>query len=339
MKQSEFKQQVMAKAPGTTTRENLGEAIVIYVTSGKMEERHVEECLFYAESLDLMAATDDTLREARHYFPPHAFPAAQGQEVVDAMTMEVESIRQSLFRSERPPYKTYPAAVRWLKKTASALKAPTAKDLKRAQQLETEIIDMTGELARLARCPTSFEIPGPLHLPYVEGGQVKYLKVYRDPPLGPLALESLKLAEKTGLSQAAVIAWILAGLEPILPAARLKIRIRPVGNVFIRKAALEIWDPSADLEPLLKRVREELGPFGLKPRQRLLLDLLRENGDREPGEQRKDYWERFRLEYNQRARRIKGVGPYKNWYAPMTAFDRLDPMFKKDYPELQRRRR
>ena len=337
-----FKREVLEKAPPGISREAQDAAVESFLVEGKHEKYHLSDCIQAAAALDLETLPDKK-NEDPFYQLAQVLPAAQGELLVKQVEPWIESIRRELFGKETPPFKSYKSAVRWIKQEAEKQPKPSKKDLARLRELDSEITDKLQEVTRLSHQYARFEKRA-LIIPYADlpDRWVKKLYVTRDKPLGPLADESEKIAEKTGFRQVAVVAWILAGRRPALPGAQLEtgfnMAMTPAGEITTRRAAIDIFSP--DLKPseiieLYKKAQAYLRPLHLSARNRALLGVIQELGDLKDIQEKRDYWEAVCNEYNRR--KPKGARAYKNWEGPRKAFIRLDPIHKKPFPRLEGR--
>jgi hypothetical protein len=341
-----FKKEMVAKKTPGVSREALDVMIERYIAEGKAEKRYIPDCIMDAAALDL-----ESLSEGDDCFHllARGLPAAQGELLVKQVEPWVESIRQELFGKEAPPFKSdetgYKKAVRWIKQEAEKQPKPSKKESERSRELDREIMDRLQKKTRLTRQHTRFEYRA-LILPYADlpDRWVKKLSVTIDKPLGPLADASEKIAETTGFRQHMVVAWILAGIRPALPGARLYTPVSPTwtmtpaGEIFTRRARIDIFSPDmkpSEIVELYKKAQDHLRPLHLSTRNRALLEVMEKFGDLEDGQEKRDYWEAVRKAYNDR--KPKGARAYKNWEGPRMAFIRLDPIHKKPFPRLKGR--
>lgn len=336
-----FKKEVFKKAPPGLDRQMLEAAVKSFLDEGKHQGYQVKDCIQHAHSLAVATAREEDA--PLFQFPPDMLVAGQGGLLIKHVETWIAAIRIELFGGPGAPFTTYGRAVGWMKREAKKQPPLSEKDRKRLRVLDDEVMDRLQEYVSITRQKASFDRSG-LVLPYADFPDrwVKKLPVRADKPLGPLAEESKKIAETTGFTQVAVVAWILADIRPALPGARLQIPATiaktPAGHLIIRKATLEIFSPdvkAADLAKLCEKARATLRPLKLSERNKVLLETMERTGDLLEGQEKRDYWEAVRVEYNRA--RPRGAEPYTTWQGPRMAFRRLHENYREPFPRLERR--
>jgi len=134
----------------------------------------------------------------------------------------VEQLRRELFESPAPPFPAYEDAVQWLEHTAAEQSASAQAHRQTRIALEQSIQEkleayriLTGE---------GYHSPFLLNLlEYAKPGSVWVHRVHAwgGTSLATLAHTSRTLVDATGFTQASVVAYILAGIPPLLASVRI----------------------------------------------------------------------------------------------------------------------
>lgn len=256
--------------------------------------------------------------------------------LTETIRPQVEQVRREVFGTTAAPFRSLGMAARWIEETARRQPRASLRDRKQAKALEAEVLERLPRLGRLLRCwirSFSYEVLG---VPYAKPGAEWVHRVSAVPgsPLARLAEAARDLAGATGFSPVAIVAFILVGLEPLLPPARLTAH-----HVF-PGAAAKVWVPPrrwvtvdflgrdltfGQLRQLHRRIREGVGAVGRKrvtPAHQALLELVRQLGGEPqhgPRGSKRAFWEKVRAEWNQKHPERR----YQTWRGPEMAYRRL----------------
>lgn len=265
-----------------------------YERHRKATREHVEECVTFTKGIAFNISRQDVEDVGR--LPPSI--ELDSRRLADGLRPEVEALRKALFGSEQPPFKDLKEAARWIERTTKAYQG-------RAECREWFAYAVFGKQ------------------------EVERAPAFMGSPLERLAQVSARLAKDTSLRQAAVIAFALAGIPPILPPARISIHRRPGGAFSHTWATIELHAGDltfTQVRKLYNKVRQRMGTTHKKAlayRDVELLEFVRRVGDppiKRPGNRGtiKAYWQKFEKEWNQARRKGR-----LTWRAGQNRYERL----------------
>jgi len=327
MRPAEFRRSVRKQAGGTP-RWALDAACNHHVEGRHTDHADVAGCRVLAERFAVSHAEG-----AAGGFAPGLLVASD--HLIDAITPEVDRVRREVFRTTAPSFPSLARATAWIR--GEAKKRPVATQAARHQsrKLMEKAVGLADEAARLvhawATVPGWHVIPLAYATPGAEA--VTRLPTWRGSKLSQLAAAARDLAHSTGFSEAAVVAYILAGIRPVLPVARLTTSIRSTRGIGAsRWVTVELHSAMTPREflKLYDRVRAELG---VRPYAKPLTSVhqaLREavktlGGEPARGSGRTAFWERVRTLMNQQ----HGT-KYTTWRGPAMRYQRLTERLKSE---------
>ena len=219
----------------------------------------------------------------------------------------VERLREEIWEGNRPPFKSGNAAARWL----------------------------------VQKCPADHGMRGPIPFTFPgKAGGIGLTYAGKDPQLKRLADEISRIANATGFDKWTLPAFILMGIEPILPRFAVSWSDRftqlPDGRRLVRKA-LRIDINAADLTLDELRTIYDTQRRALQIRRKKALSgghvklykFIRERGG-PPEKGSKAFWEQAMQEWNC----IEGNPRYKTWEALYKKYkhveDRLTGLYFKE---------
>ena len=269
-------------------------AVKRYERTGKTKRDHVQECAGMA--LGLSVSLDEQDLENVGRLPPSI--QLDSDRLAEGLRSDIEALRTKLFGNQQPPFTDLGQAANWIECTEK-------------------------EYQGRAECREwlAYAVPGK--------DMVTRAAAFIGSPLERLAQVSAQLSRETGLRQAAVIAFALAGIPPILPPARITIH-RKIGGAFSRTwATIELHAGDltfTQVRRLYNTVRQRMGTTrkkALADRDIALLDFVRTIGEppqKQPGNRGtiKAYWQHFEKEWSRGHRKGK-----LTWRAAQNRYERL----------------
>jgi hypothetical protein len=255
-------------------------------------------------------------------------------ELVDAITPEIERVRVKMFGKPTPPFQSIPEAAAWIEATAEAERfTPSPQQLEEVERLLEQADELVTTAARLRK----------QHLEHLTGGLlVNRFMYYAKPgseaavlvPVRPgsrlelLQATTERLAKETDFWEAAIVAYALVGLRPVLAPARVKPRWRWHRDIGTRRwVVIELY--SGELGPkqlrqVYQRARRHLARHYAKPvsdEHRFLVETVKGLGGVPVGRARGGlvrFWKSVMAECNRHRRR-----PYTTWRGVEMRYRRL----------------
>ena len=200
-------------------------------------------------------------------------PAAKLQEqaIIDAIQPQIRELRQLLFSSDEPKFRPdeYADAVRWLDEEHARTWQPvTEEDWQRADTLRADAAEKLRDIVAITGGQYSINYePARLVFGPAPGEPVRRLNVSpRQSFFQALAFESQDIAHQVGCFQWDIIAYVLAGIPPRIPAWKLQTGGRGVGRrgpgvdrptSTIELNPLFLKDPEKELRQMVKQLRNQ----------------------------------------------------------------------------------
>ena len=168
-------------------------------------------------------------------------------DLAEKIRPAVEQVRSELFGSPHPPFAALKEAIQWLEQTAAKQKAQARANNQAPEALKQTILDMLEKY----RVLTGETVDNPFKLElleYVEPGNqwVRRMPVWGRTSLATLRNKSKWLADATEFPQASVVAYILAGIRPLLASISIGMSCGYSNefNIFRRRATVELHTPN-----------------------------------------------------------------------------------------------
>lgn len=166
--------------------------------------------------------------------PPPPGEIIRQEQIVKALTPEVEALREELFGCRKPPFAGYQQLKEWVEQNnarhareqAAALKAHN----KERFRLEREIRDRLDQLDALGLGFYGLTKTSPGFSCPVADDSSKFLFSGRSPELGRLDQASKELANISGFDQVEIVDFILTGERPFQPAIEVRAKPRAMGR-------------------------------------------------------------------------------------------------------------
>jgi hypothetical protein len=320
MRAAEFKRSVRTRA-AALPRWALDAAAESFAGVRRLTAADVAACIQLAERFALSHADAAQL-------PRPLGLTVTTEQVLDAVRPDVEGLRRELFGAPSPPFESLAAAAEWIRKEAGRQRRPGRRAAARAEQLMHSARSAMAEAAQLLGQWAEPIGPRSLTVPYVTDftAAVQVARAVRGTRLGRLAETVDALASSTRFAAAAVSAYILVGIPPLLPVATVTSHTRSTrGLGAVRWATIEL--NSAAIAPrqflaLYDHVRQTLGVTAwakpLTAKHQRLLDAVKQlGGEPAPGAGRAAFWERVRAALNRQGER------YTTWRGPEMRYRRL----------------
>lgn len=249
-----------------------------YKRLNKSDRKDAEDCAKFAVALSIND-TEDALDLFKELSPSIYLDS---ERLGEMMRPEIEGLRKNLFGRSDIPFKTLAKSVEWIEHTQA-------------------------EYHGRATCEEFLAYAVP------DNRWVHRAPAFRGSPLEPLDQLTRRMASETGLHQAAVVAYALVGIPPILPLARIKVDRRLGGTYPRTSATIQIFSGDltfAQFRRLYDRVRQRMGTTkqkALSDRDVRLLQLGRKLGEppmKQPGNRGAIglYWRDFVKEWNRTSR-------------------------------------
>jgi hypothetical protein len=221
MTPAQFRRRVYKEAEGTgVPRHFVTTAIDTFLSDGRREESDVLRCRRQAQSL-FVNLTGSKEAEARLGGPNIEIDSG---EMIKHMTPEVERLRRKLFNEPKAPFPSLGRAAEWIENTAAERTPRSEADRILARQLQAEILQKIQCLRRISNVHLALSHTVNV-LRYVKPDSAWESNVTALPEsaLDDLAKSSESLANSTGFSAAGIVAYILVGIPPVLPFARISL--------------------------------------------------------------------------------------------------------------------
>jgi hypothetical protein len=340
MDKAGFRLYAFTKKPPGVSQEAFAAVLDAYDERGWLDCRNLHECLRECISLalafDIYAAQkrsqSDTATSQR--MPLLPADLVMSNDVAKKIRPAVEQLRKTLFDSPVPPFPAYEEAVQWLEQTAEEQDAYAQANSQTRIALERSIHKklekyrvLTGEV---------YQSPFLLNLlEYAKPGSdwVHRVNVWGGTSLATLAHTSRKLVDATGFSQASVVAYILAGIPPLLASVSIDMSDGYSNEFHIsrRSATVTLRSPYVtdsqlrEIRKVIRSVWSTEKKKSLTEGDRQLLDIIQRQGgvpkDKGHGEH-KAFFEQVRQECNVWAV-AHGHKPHTSWKATRNKYDRL----------------
>lgn len=321
MRAAEFKRSVRmrrAELPGWA----LDAAIRTFIADGRQAAEDVRPCGDLAERFAV--SHDNAAR-----LPASGGLVLSSDQAADAIASDVERVRLEVFGSTKPPHSSLAAAARWIEREAARRPSVTEAARSAASELQREAARLLAESARLVHEWPDGAGRRVVTLPYIKPGSdaVERVATWPGSSLARIAENAQGLADGTGFAPAAVVAYVLVGIRPLLPIARLTTHTRSTrGLGVLRWVTIELH--SGAIAPrqflaLYDHARQELGvPAYSKPltsqHQALMETVKRLGGEPESGAGRAAFWKRVCSVLNQ-----EHGTRYRTWRGPEMRYRRL----------------
>jgi hypothetical protein len=328
MTAADFVERALERERPFLSRESLRYAAQQFVNEGRTDDVHLEHCVRLAEMLEGYAAAERPASRPAQVWDVGLTPGAllSSRLLLSKIQPQVEEVRRALFGSTKPPFVTYAEAVTWLEERAQAPAVPDGNGQPEADRAR-EVVGHIRALHRLL--PGGDVVLQRRFIPYARPGEAweHAIPIREEGTLAQLEAESSRLAQATGFSQAAVLAYVLADLRPVRPLARVRSEVNefsPLTGEPIKRAQVTVTFLARDmthtqLRDLYREIRQHLSMVKVKSiseKDRQLLALVEQHGG-EPPHGKTAFWEWVRHEWNMAGQGKAGFKPYKDWYGPM----------------------
>lgn len=330
MTEKEFRELVYAQAPSDVPRGLLERALA----------RHVERSggrLYQTQCSDVWDDARAFMDLADEAGPSFAVQAAGVGEIsaqlADALEEWVASWRERLRdRFGVPlPFAEIADAIEWVEAAAEDGEDFPRDDRERVREVMTDphVREFLGIRDPRTRLSIHSYQPS-LAIPDFDNRVVRHIPPHPGGPLFALAEEVEDIARRTAFDEWRILMFVLSGLRPRLPAARIKTRQfqaakLPTGTWINSPSAVEItfYTPELTAQALQEVYQEIKSRFWgvdedalLTDRQRLALEVVRELGKPQPN-QWEDFWtkvgERMTERTNGAISYTTPQGPYRLW--------------------------
>ncbi len=338
--EQEFVARVKAARPPGVSQTSLDQAIAYFLEHHWLERRVLRECMHecidLARRFDILVAASAAPRDAglvQHLrLTPHDLLTSD--DLAEKIRPAVDQVRHTLFGDPQPPFATSEGAVQWLEQTAAAQETQARADSPRRAALEETI------LAQLAawQALTGESCEGPFVpelLEYAKPGDpwVHRVPVRGKTPLADLGSASRQLADATGFSPASVVAYILAGIRPLLVpiSIRMSSGFHNDFKIARRSATIELRTPHVTdaqlraIRQVIRRVWHTAKKKPLTESDRQFLAIVQRLGGvpQDEGErERIAFFERVRQTFNALAVE-HGYPQHSTWRATRNKYARL----------------
>jgi hypothetical protein len=329
---------------------SLDMAKVFYLEENLLDRRGplqcARGCIILARRIDILRAGDRSSQSAESLFqrlPLTPQDLMMSDDFAEKIRPAVKQVRDTLFASSHPPFATYEDAVQWLEQTAAQEAQARAKN-QANEALKQTIVEMEERYEPPPGEPLAFHFD---LLEYVKPADdwVRRMPVWEGTSLATLAGVVRKLADATGFTQASVVAYVLAGIRPLLASVSIDMSDGSSNefHIFRRSATVTLRSPyvtDSQLRKIRKVIRREWHTERKKPltegNEQLLAIVQRHGGvpkDKGHGEH-KTFFEQVRQEYNLWVveHRCK---PHKDWRVTRNAYERLRKKTRQGAPCVQ----
>jgi hypothetical protein len=312
----EFLALVEAGKPPGVSQTNLDKAKRYYIEWNLLDRRVPRECArecidlarrFDSSAAALAAQLDSGVFQHLHMTPQDLM---MSDDLAEKIRPAVEKVRSELFSSPHPPFAALEEAIQWLERTAAEQETQARANNQSPEALKQTIYEMLEKYRLLTGEPVDNPFQLEL-LEYVEPGNqwVRCMPVRWGMSLATLAMVSKELAGATGFSQASVVAYILAGIRPLLVPISISMLwgYSNTFSIFRRRTTVELHTPNitdTQLKAIRKVIRREWSTERKKPlteADKQLLDVVHRLGgvpkDKRHGEY-KAFFEHVRQEFN-----------------------------------------
>jgi hypothetical protein len=222
MTPGQFQRRIRREAEGNgVPRKYVDAALKCFLEEGRTKDSDVALCLRYAQRILVSLERSANSVGIRLAGPSLDIDSA---EMIRLMAPEVDRLRRMLFRRRTAPFSTLKLAAEWIERTAAKRPALSRSEQKRAQLLREEIMERIRVLRQIRRTEIRFGFNASI-LAYAKPDSDWECSVspVSGSALDDLAKSSERLVRATGFSQAAIVAYILVGIPPILPFARIRV--------------------------------------------------------------------------------------------------------------------
>jgi hypothetical protein len=257
-------------------------------------------------------------------FPPGPQEWLTSAELVRTVAPSVKGIREELFGSAKPPFRTLTAAVRWIEQPAHRQRPGEGRD----EEALRRIAEFTAEMKELTGRSYSVRLENPV-LSYVKSGEpwIRRMGCAPGSRLARLASVSQAVAKATGWPEGQVVTHILTGRQPTSPLATIKKReggaTLPAGEHLGHKAVVVTFEAPELNESQWRRLRQKVRQSWNAGRRKALTEkdkvvwkaVQRCGGVPETG--RTAFWEQVREDCER-----QGVY-YSNWRGPYMQYKRF----------------
>ena len=313
-----------ADLPGPTVTQ----AIQTFIESGRTHDFDVADCLISAREIAQSTSRQRTSRE----LPATGKARRLAAEMRSLVEESSRVVRQELFDSPAPPFRTLRQAVDWI---ASEAAAPRPEiDVEAVQKLRDQLREQAQQLNRMSRGASFYGVArsqDALAYQKPNSGWVHRVLVRRGTRLDTLHQACNRLQKATGIAEDALVTFVLTGGELAYSAARIEYGERntklPDGRWVSRdECTITIKVPDFTFQQLRelyqawrRERRESLIDPGLTPAEQGVLEIVRELGKppRKGTAEAGTYW-----------RKVQRIGKRRgsHWttvHAPMTLYRRV----------------
>ena len=344
-----FRREVQWRAPSRVSRPILEVALEACVGMGWCERRHVAACIQLAGVLEAsgLAPSDEPAGGDAVHSTPVGRPtpemrlrSAQLRRRVDA---SVAAMRTALFGQASPPFPSLAEGIAWLEREVQRLYQDVGESARQVYQpLWDQALSPSSEAGHPGTPETSRRLMALLD--GVRAGMVVWVapaagvpaqgaRALLADPLFGFQRQVHRIARATGFAAPDVLAYVLAGTEPVLPPATQAVEhvreLLPYGGGEIQRSQVTVVVQARDLSyrdhrALFRQVRQALNLVrvkGLSEADVRLLELVEQCGPPPSGRGSGPYWTRV-----QRAWNGQGLGPhYEGPDGPRMRYRRLQP--------------
>jgi hypothetical protein len=349
MTSQEFRRRVLShNGPGLPS-EALSYAADCCVAEGRMAESAVDACVKLAGVLEGYAQSRQHPEETGTTIGVVDLPRTPESSITSAYLIRelqpwLENVRKDIFGCMAPPFSSYEEALVWAQRTAPAwlLQAHSPRAQEPAPHVATagwseekwKRVDVEKKAREWIEKRPYWQLMEMLddvrlHTSARGWAWENYALHNGEPALVFLERASRTMGQKTGFSQDDLVIYILLGIEPSLPPARIRRHsgntALPTGRPFNRRyVTIEVYSHDVtppQLRELHSTIRAFLNIAKGKPlteKDQRLFEIVRHLGG-PPPQIEKRFWERVQQLYNGEPAVIR----YTTWRGPQIAFQRL----------------
>ena len=238
-----FERAVVAAAPPDVPVGAVRDAVAAFVRERRMQRWQVAECVtraWRAIRSDHPTESATTLRSVRASTPESQVQTAMLRQLLRPW---VHDVRRAVFGRTGRPFPSVRSAVRWLEASAAR---PTVATRTRLKPRYDRLLAQVRPVVAALECLTGTEWrlqETVVMLSYYRPRQtaVSHIGVARGSPLVAVKQAAGGIARVSGLTEAAVVSWILTGRAPVLTPARMSTRMHshalPDGTAIVRRDA------------------------------------------------------------------------------------------------------
>jgi hypothetical protein len=331
---------VVLITPEEVPRDALGAAIDHGYPTFDWQRRNkaefARECMRLAQSFAIYAARKRSQSDPAPSQRMPLLPAdlVRSNDLAEKIRPAVEQLRSELFDSPAPPFPEYEDAAQWLERTAAEQDAYAQANSQTRIALERSIHEKLEEYRILTG--EGYQSPFLLNLlEYAKPGSdwVHRVHAWGRTSLATLAHTSRELVDATGFSQASVVAYILAGIPPLLASVSIGMSdgYRNEFHILRRSATVTLHSPyvtDSQLREIRKVIRSAWNTEKKKPLtkgDKQLLDIIQRQGDmpKDKGKgQYKAFYETVRQQFNAWADE-HGYETHRTWKSTRLKHKRL----------------